>query len=298
MTRFATTPMDPGPGVPRAVRLGDLLDDFYAAAQAAHEARVHRRLRGPVTRFQRLDEELGGALVPGLHVLHAAPGAGKTAFALQVAAECGFPALFVSCEIAPLELLRRHTARVTSTFLNDLRSGALHPDDCLERARRAAAAAPDLVVADATSGWIAPQLIVDLVEATRGDSPHALIVLDSAHSWSQRLPAEVTEYDRLNLALETLAAMAHQLGCPVLVIAERNRTAMHSGGMSASAGSRRFEYQAESVLELNREKGEVFRANGEVSVTLLITKNRHGPAGKSFQLQFHGAFQRFRETDQ
>jgi len=68
--------------------------------------------------------------------MHGQPGTGKTAFALQVAAQCGFPCLYVTCEMAPLELLRRHTARVTRTYLNRFKSGELSPRESLELARR------------------------------------------------------------------------------------------------------------------------------------------------------------------
>src|SRR5918996_1264990 len=86
-----------------------------------------RSARAPVTRIPQLDDVLGGALQPGVHVVHASPGAGKTALALQIAATCGFPALFVTCEMAPLELLRRITARVTETLLGRLKSGEYDP---------------------------------------------------------------------------------------------------------------------------------------------------------------------------
>ena len=60
-----------------------------------------------------LDKNLGGRVAPGLSVIYGGPGIGKTAFALQTAATCGFPALYVSCEMSALELLRRIIARVT-----------------------------------------------------------------------------------------------------------------------------------------------------------------------------------------
>src|SRR5918997_1542382 len=115
------------PSIPRLLRLGDLLSDLAADASAAHDAYTSGTPRGPVTGLRTLDRELGGALAAGTHVLHPEPGAGKTALALQVAATCGFPALFVSCEMSALELLRRHTARVTSTYLGRLKSGELGP---------------------------------------------------------------------------------------------------------------------------------------------------------------------------
>src|SRR5829696_3798503 len=86
------------------MRLGDLIGALRDDAAAAYEAKQSGKPRGPITRIPQLDDVLGGALQPGVHVLHASPGAGKTALALQIAATCGFPALFVTCEMAPLEL--------------------------------------------------------------------------------------------------------------------------------------------------------------------------------------------------
>ena len=112
---------------PRLLRLRSLLDEWEADAVAAHLAHTTGTPRGPITSLKALDRELGGALGPGLHVVHASPGVGKTAFCLQVAASSPFPALYLTCEMAPLELFRRHTARVTSTFLGRLKSGEFDP---------------------------------------------------------------------------------------------------------------------------------------------------------------------------
>src|SRR4051812_32868136 len=104
-SREPFTPQADAPPTPRLARLGDLLADWEADARAAHAARVEGRPRGPVTGLAPLDQELGGALPAGVTAAHGGPGVGKTAFALQTAASCGAPALFITCEMAPLELL-------------------------------------------------------------------------------------------------------------------------------------------------------------------------------------------------
>jgi replicative DNA helicase len=281
--------------LPRLARLGDLLVEWEADAIAAHAARVDGAARGPVTSFVPLDQELGGALAVGLHHLHGAPGAGKTALALQIAASCGAPALFVTTEMGPLELLRRHTARVTGTYLGRFKSGELPPAESVALARRAVAAAPRLVIADTTQAFATPTWLREACRLARGEAEHLLIVVDSVHSWSDAAPGDIAEYDRLNAALAALRALAHELACPILAVAERNRASMASGGLSAAAGSRRFEYSGETVLDLGREKETPPDAAGEVVVTLTVAKNRNGPAGRKFSLRFHGALQRFRE---
>jgi replicative DNA helicase len=279
---------------PRLLRLRGLLDEWQLDAELAHLAHTTGTPRGPITSFKGLDRELGGALAPGLHVVHASPGVGKTAFCLQVAALSPFPALYLTCEMAPLELFRRHTARVTGTYLGRLKSGEFEPEHSLGLAQRAAAAAPMLAFGDATHAWAPPDWLQQSAAVVKGDASHVLLVVDSVHSWTEAAPAEVDEYTALNDGLGALRRIARSLQCPVLAIAERNRAKMSAGGLDASAGSRRFEYGAESVLALNREKDE--GADGEAKITLTIEKNRNGASGRRMNLLFHGALQRFTEA--
>jgi replicative DNA helicase len=279
---------------PRLLRLRSLLDEWEADAVAAHLAHTTGTPRGPITSLKALDRELGGALAPGLHVVHASPGVGKTAFCLQVAASSPFPALYLTCEMAPLELFRRHTARVTSTFLGRLKSGEFDPAYSVGLAKKAAAAAPTLAFGDATHSFAPPDWLQQSAGVVKGDASHLLLVVDSVHSWTEAAPTDVDEYTALNDGLAALRRIARNLQCPVLAIAERNRAKMSTGGLDASAGSRRFEYGAESVLALNREKEE--GADGEAKITLTIEKNRNGASGRRLNLLFNGALQRFTEV--
>jgi len=281
---------------PRLVKLAGLLEDWQADAEAAHQAKTTGKPRGPVTGLSRLDRELGGCLHPGVNIVHGTPGVGKTAFCLQVAASCGCPALFVTCEMSPLELFRRVTARVTGTYLGRLKSGELTPAESLALARRGVQAAPLLAFADATQAFAAPAWIREVALAVRGDSPHLLLVVDSIHSWAEAAPGGLTEYDALNAGLAALRALSHELACPVLAVAERNRASMATGGLSAGAGTRKIEYGAEAVIDLSRPEDTKPDAKGEVPVTAKLAKNRHGAVGGVVKLRWHGALQRFEEV--
>lgn len=285
----------PSESTPRRIRLKDLLSEWEEDATEAHEAYETGVPRGPVTGMDTLDYELGGWFSPGLFVIHGQPGAGKTAFVLQVAASCGCPALLVSCEMGPLELLRRITARVTGTYLGKLKTGELSPAESLALARRAVAATPDLVIADATTSYASPEWIRGAAEVTRGESSKLLVIIDSVHSWVDSCPADLTEYEALNNGLSALRTLGKQLSCPLIAVAERNRASMAKGGLSASAGSRKFEYGGEAVFDLQRSSDSKPDANGEVSITFVIEKNRNGAPGKKINLLFQGSLQRFRE---
>lgn len=287
-----------GDPAPCLIRLADLLGDWDADAEARFRARQEKRPLGPVTGLKGLDAALGQALAPGLHILHGVPGVGKTAFALQTAAGCGCPCLYVSCEMTALELLRRITARTTGTYLGKFKTGELPPEYSGRLAREAITATPLLALLDATQTPISPAELLPFAEGTRNldrDSPHLLLVVDSLHSWAEGYAPAVPEYESLNAGLAALRRIASQLNCPVLAVAERNRVSMDKGGLSAGAGSRKIEYGAESVLDLDCEKDARDDANGEKPVTLRIAKNRNGPAGRPVALKFHGALQRYTE---
>lgn len=285
------------PETARLMPRADVLRAFRCDADAAHAARVSGVPRGPMTGFKLLDRELGGAMANGVHVLHGTPGAGKTAFALQVAAQCQCPALFVTCEMAPAELLRRHTARATGTFLGRLKSGEMTADDAETSARDALDAAPLLTFADATQAAASAQFIADAAIIARGDANRFLLVIDSLHSWAEGAFTGTSEYETLNTALAVLRRLSAALACPVLVVSERNREAMERGGQSAGAGTRKIEYSSETVIDLRRDAAAKPDGAGEVDVAVTLNKNRHGATGKPLDFRFNGALQRFKECD-
>lgn len=275
--------------------MSDALGTVRANAAAANAARVNGTPPGPLSGFEALDRELNGCFAPGVHILHGQPGAGKTAFALQIAAQCQCPAMFVTCEMSPAELLRRHTARATTTFLGRLKSGEYTADHVERLALEACETAPDLRFVDATRDPAIPTFLMRAAEATKGDADHLLIVVDSLHSWVEGIADEAQEYESLNTGIAALRRLAHLMDCPVLAVAERNRGAMADGGLSAGAGTRKIEYGAETVIDLQRDPKQVENGAGEVEINLCLHKNRHGAAGKSVQLIFNGALQSFSE---
>jgi len=281
------------------LRLRELLDEWDNYAETAYNARITGKALGVITGLANVDTAIGGYLAPGLHSLQGGPGVGKTAFALQAAACCDSPALFVTCEMSPLELLRRITARVTGTYLGRFKTGELDPQLAKDLARRAIATCPELSILDCTRAHVPAfsgdsMNLFDIADTIRGAAPHVLVVIDSLHSWACTAAETLTEYESLNAAIVALRALALKLDCPVISIAERNRMSIEKGGLSGGAGTRKIEYSAESVIELDSDgdgKGKL-----EVDVKLKLSKNRNGEKGRPVNLVFHGALQTFREV--
>ncbi len=222
------------PPGPRLYRLADLLHEFEDEAKAAYQAHQDGIARGPVSSFAGLDQAIGGAFMPGLHVVHGGPGIGKTAWALQVAACCGTPALFVSCEIAPLEIIRRIAARVTGTFLGRFKTGELRPAEAVDYVKFACSKAPLLAIADGTAGYPDRDWLYQRALEVKGDARHIFIIVDSLHTWANRAGWTMPEYDRLNMGLSLLEQLAGALAAPLLVVSERSRGSMKEGGLSAA----------------------------------------------------------------
>jgi replicative DNA helicase len=230
----------------------------------------------------------------GVHVVHGKPGSGKTAWALQVAANSGCPTLFVSTEMGAQALLRRVAARTTGTFLGRFRTGELPPAEAIALARHAAEAVPDLHIRGATVKRTTPEWIRDALPLVQGTAPYALLVIDSIHSWARGLRRDgVSEYESLGDAMSQLVSVAQELRVAVLATSERNRADM-DGGLHAGAGSRTLEFQPSTVLDLGRAPEALANGEGEREQTLTIVKNRDGVERK-FSLLFNGAQQRFME---
>lgn len=289
-------PLSRKPPLPPLLRFSDVIDAVVEEANVAYQARRSGQALGPITGLKFVDKVLGGRLPVGLVPVLGNAGAGKSAFCLQMAASCGVPALYVSCEMSPAELLRRQMARVGDIYLGRLKSGEIPPEEMQKRAVEAAAAAPQLSLMDATSVCPSIEHLKAISVALRGREEHLLMVMDSLHSWIEGARTGLTEYDAINAAMARLREIALEQRIVVAVICERNRASMDSGGLNSGAGSRRIEYGAEVMLDLQRKLDEPGDAQGEVPVTLCFAKNRNGVAGKKVALSFNGRLQRFTEV--
>jgi replicative DNA helicase len=245
----------------------------------------------------KLEESIGGFIPIGLSIMHGRPGSGKTALGNQLAAQAGCPALVVSLEMRFLELMHRNASRVTGEWIDKFRKHELEPSVWLDKMRKTVATLPQLRIVDATSRAVSMDSVRDMALATRGDSKHLLIVIDSLHAWARRYRGNATEYDFLGVLITSLAAMAQDLNASVLAIAEQNRASRGSTGQDAATANGGIEYTGELVIALNRDSDAPPDADGERAVNATLAKNRHGEENTRVQLKFHGRTMAFREAE-
>ncbi len=284
--------------IPRLWPLRDLIGEVVNDAAEAHEARKTGQPRGPITGLKQLDQKIGGALPKdALTMILGNTGTGKTAFAGQIVADCVCPAVYLTTEMAPAELLRRHAARVTATYLGKFKSGELTPEQVESLVTRTAQKLAHLSLVDGTTAYASVAYLRDVMDAAKGDAKHAVLVIDSLHTWARGSLSGAGEYDALNEHLTALGRLAKQAHCSIVVICEQNRAAMKdgaAGNANAGAGTRFIEYSADLIFDLDAKK--TVDGAGEKPVMLTISKNRNGAPGETLNLEFKGAEQRFKEA--
>lgn len=300
----------PDPLVPNTVLIKDLVDQLISDSEAVAAARASGRASGPVTGLKTLDAMLGGYFSPGLHVLHSGTSVGKTALALQIASMCGFPALFVSTETHILELFRRLIARTTKTALERLKTGELSANAIAYLAKQTIEYSPTLAIMDATACKVSIDQIFEVSTSLRdwAGSNRILVVIDSLQFWSQpeREVGKNSDQDFIASGIRNASELAARLSSPILVLSHKNRGAMdkaqqagaHPSTVSQSASGKAFDYEylAETVLELTKDKElKTDAMSAKSSLTLIIRKNRHGNVGVNISLDFTGQFQLFTE---
>ena len=294
-------PIEIPPPALRPIR--DYVDSVVALAEFRYECKKNGVKFGPVTPWEQVTELWGGAISQGLHTILGGPGAGKSAFALQLAAECGCPCVFVTCEMTPEELVRRITARIHRITVSKFKKGDISGQEVHDLVNEALDSCPGLYIVNGMTEYIPTEQIISFAEQIRKDNGHVLIVIDSFHAWVQSdpSPSSASEYDRLNVAVGQLLTIATNLKCPVIAVTEQNRASFGKHApeekLHAGAGTRKLEYSPETVLSLRRvnNDSEEQKGNKDIDMILTFEKNRNGEQGKKVTLLFQSGFMGFKE---
>jgi replicative DNA helicase len=268
--------------------LGELLPP---AVERIRQRRSGQVQTGIPTGFTDLDDLLGGLHPSELVILAARPSVGKTALAVNVAANLasqGYQVLFVSLEQGREELAERWLAMLAGVDLYDLRSAHRLNElqlEALESVSVEQRAAP-VRVDDRTE-----QTVLRIAAAAR--RLKSLGRLDClVVDYLQLLKAEdsrLPRHEQVGQMSRRLKLLARELACPVVVLAQLNR-AMEGRSdstprLSDLRESGSLEQDADAVLLLHR-------IDDRGSVEVIVAKNRNGRTGEVI-LTFDRALQRF-----
>jgi len=257
----------------RAETVAERVTATLAAWQAAPLA--PGQVRGLASGLRNVDNLTGG-LLPGYHIVAGRAGMGKTALALQVAAnvaERGHPVLYLTFEISPdLLLLRLASARGNVPVIDGYTRNLKTSDS--ERLQTAARE---------IGGWPlefyagAPQLsqVVALLHRTARTLKPALIVIDNLGHLSAG-ERYTREYEELNVISRRIKEAANALQIPLLALHQLSRGTEgredKRPGLADLRGSGHLEQDADTVWLLYRPG--YYNAGAATEFSVEIAKNR------------------------
>lgn len=303
----------------------------YSAANALKQFEKNidsGRYKPTPTGLNAFDDLLGGGLYPGLYVIAAATGFGKSTFCLQVADELasrGEDVVYFSLEMSQDELIARSLSRLTylkarnkecaRTTRNILqRSISARNDrqfiaeynqvysDALDAFARMA---DRLFYRDGSADRITitevEKFVGQLVES--GRRPFVFI------DYLQFLKTDIqnlTDKQQADRVIEALKRLSTRYGITVVAISSINRQSYSSkAGLSALKESGQIEFTGDAVLMIQpadvvddnaKDKYEEVLSQEERDLEVVLLKNRYGALGKAY-FKFYAKFNLFSEKE-
>ncbi len=250
--------------------------------------------------FVDLDGMTTGLQPSTLVIVAGRPAMGKTALAMNMVARsvlAGTPALVFSMEMTALELTNRLFASEAKVDLQAMLAGQMTPDDW-KRVRAAAETLREAPLRIETAGNLtAAQVRSRARQFARVHGTLGLIVVDYLQLMSsgsdrpgETRAAEVTQISR------ALKAVAIDMACPVIALAQLNRNLEHRASkrpvMADLRESGSIEQDADLILFIYRDEVYVDDSADAGTAEIIVGKQRNGPIG-SVTLAFLGRHLRF-----
>ncbi len=259
------------------------------------------------THFQDLDRLTGG-LHPGeFIVLAARPSMGKTALATNIAENVAIlskvPVLYVSLEMARLELAQRLLSSQGSIDGSKFRSGFISADEREQLMEASGRLSQSPLFIDDTPSRTITEIAACARRLKRKENL-GLIVIDYLQLVQPDDPRDPRQEQVAKMA-RRLKGLARELNIPIICLAQLNRQVEASGKeehrprLSHLRESGAIEQDADVVMFVHREeyyhtkeKAEELGIGGQG--LLILAKQRNGPTG-DIKLQWSDKYTRFRD---
>jgi replicative DNA helicase len=259
-------------------------------------------LGGVETGFTDLDSLCGGLHNSELIILAARPSMGKTAFAMNIAEHVAIavkqPALFVSLEMASLELADRLLCSSAQVNGHRLRNGTISQEDRRRLVQKSAEISSSPLYIDDTPGRTLTE-IAAVARRLKRKQGLSLIVIDYLQLIEPDNPRDPRQEQVAKIA-RRLKTMSRELDIPVLCLAQLNRQAEVSRDnrprLNHLRESGAIEQDADVVMFVHREEyyqtTEEDRERVKGQAEIIIAKQRNGPIG-DIKLLWQHDFTRF-----
>ena len=246
-------------------------------------------LGGVETGFTDLDTLCGGLHNSELIILAARPSMGKTAFAMTIAEHVSIdlkqPVLFVSLEMASLELADRLLCSASQVNGHRLRNGTISQEDRRRLVQKSAEISTAPLFIDDTPSRTLTE-IAAVARRLKRKQGLSLVVIDYLQLIEPDNPRDPRQEQVAKIA-RRLKTMSRELDIPVLCLAQLNRQAEVSRDnrprLNHLRESGAIEQDADVVMFVHRE--EYYQSNDEDrervkgQAEIIIAKQRNGPIG-------------------
>jgi replicative DNA helicase len=262
-----------------------------------HEAmdRLEARMRGELTHggvetgFTKLDEQTGGFHNNELIVIAARPSMGKTAFALNIAGDIAIrqqvPILFVSLEMAAIELAERLLCSVAKVNGHRLRNGTISQEDRMRLVEVSGDISRAPLFVDDSPGRTVTEVAAAARRIRRREGRLGAIVIDYLQLLEPDNPKDPRQ-EQVSKMTRRLKSLAREMEVPIVILAQLNRQTEASKDniprLSHLRESGAIEQDADVVMFVHREeyyhRGEDAKQY-EGKAQIIVAKQRNGPVG-------------------
>lgn len=281
------------------------IDEVLTQAMDRLDARVRgEAMEGTVeTGFTDLDSMTGGLHGSELVILAARPSMGKTAFAMNicehVATKARQPTLFVSLEMAAIELIERMLCSVAKVNGHRLKNGTLAAEDRKRMVRTASELSSAPLYIDDSPTRNVSEIAGAARRIKRREGKLGLIVIDYLQLIQPDSSSDPRQEQVAKIA-RRLKGLARELKAPLLCLSQLNRQAEdsrdHRPKLSHLRESGAIEQDADVVMFVHREayyqKGQPEEEVNQHEAQIIIEKQRNGPTG-DVELHWEPKFTRF-----
>ena len=272
--------------------LGEVFDDMEARKAGVKHMGIDFNLPD-------LDKIINGIRPGNLAIIAGRPGTGKTVLGVgiadQVAIRDGKGALIFSLEMASKELSKRSLAAVSGVSQNRIESGSAMDDG--EDILKLTAAVSKLSTADVRicdKPALTFARICAIARFQHRAKPLSVIVVDYLSLIATDPSSKLNRNQELGQYTRGFKALAKQLGIPVIVLAQLNRSietrADPKPKMSDLRDSGEIEQDADMIIMAHRDMNSDQGKNGITEID--VVKCRHAKPGFCL-LQFQGELARF-----
>jgi replicative DNA helicase len=267
------------------------IDEVLEEVMVRMDARMKHEhaLGGVETGFTDLDTLCGGLHNSELIILAARPSMGKTAFAMNIAEHVAIaikqPVLFVSLEMACLELADRLLCSAAQVNGHRLRNGTISQEDRRRLVQKSSEISSSPLYIDDTPGRTLTE-IAAVARRLKRRNGLSLVVIDYLQLIEPDNPRDPRQEQVARIA-RRLKMMSRELDIPVLCLAQLNRQAEVSRDnrprLNHLRESGAIEQDADVVMFVHREEyyqttdEDRERVKGQAEI--IIAKQRNGPIG-------------------